>query len=128
MLHDVRWRRRRWVALIASGLVLSAPLLAGAQEADLDEERRQLQAQQAAVGADIDATSASDQEVSAALTAVSDDLDRQRHRVTDTERSVEGAEAALSAAREQVVAAEAAVERAARQLRDAAVDGDVRPA
>ena len=128
MLHAARWQRSRILALLVAGLVLSAPLLAGAQEADLDQARQQVQADQAAVAAQIDATRASDDEVSTALAAVGDELEHQNRRVEDTQRAVAGAEQSLAAAREQVTEARSAVEQAAGQLRQAAVDGYVRPA
>jgi hypothetical protein len=107
VVHTVR--RQRWsrrLALITSSIVVTAlPLAAGAQDANLDEARRQLQEQQAGLNGQIDATHATDQEVSAALSAVGGELDHQRLRVADADRGVADAENALAAARDAVVAA-----------------------
>jgi LAS superfamily LD-carboxypeptidase LdcB len=129
VVHTVRRRRRsRLLALITSSIVVTAlPLAAGAQDANPDDARRQLQEQQAALNGQIDATRAADQDVSAALSSTGGELEHQRLRVADTDRGVASAEAALAAARDAVAAAKANKERAAAQLREAAVDSYVRP-
>ena len=87
----------RLAALVASGVVLLTPLLTGAQEPDLDAEQRRVQERQTALAADIDATRASDAEVSSALAVVTGEVESQRFRVEDTDRGVAEAEAALAA-------------------------------
>ena len=103
-----------------------APLAAGAQDADLDDARRQVQEQQSGLNGQIDATRAADEEVSAALSAVGDELEHQRLRVEDTERASRTPRT-RSPPHESGRRGQAAKERAAGQLREAAVDSYVRP-
>ena len=129
VVHTVCRRRwRRLLALITSSIVVTAlPLAAGAQDANLDDARRQLQEQQAGLNGQIDATRAADQEVSAALSSAGGELEHQRLRVADTDRGVADAENAARRRTRRGPRRQSGEGASRRPAPEAAVDSYVRP-
>ncbi len=123
----VRHGRRFVVAATAALLATLIPLAAGAQDADPAATRQELRQQAAANAADVDATRASQAEVSAALAAVGADVTGQQAVLEDAQRVAAAANAGLGDARQRVLDAQAALDQASRQLREAAVDGYINP-
>ena len=106
---------------------LTPAVFSGAQEGGLNGESRQVQDEQESLAVDIDAMRATDQEVSAALASVAEELEHQQFRAEDTMRAAAGADVALRNTRAALAAAQGAVADARAQLLEAAIRSYVRP-
>lgn len=96
-------------------------------QADLDAEKERVEGQEAELAAQIDATRASDAEVSAALSVLAEEVARQRYNSEDAERAVANAQAELSEVRAELAAAQAELDAARTQLREAAITSYMSP-
>lgn len=111
-------------AVVASMLVSADP--ADAQD-DLDTQQEKVRQREADVAVQIDATRATDQELSDALSVLAGQVGAQRYSSEDAERAVTAAQDELAEVRAQQAAAQAEVDTARAQLREAALTSYMSP-
>jgi hypothetical protein len=118
------------VAALLAALVVAALSAASGQAAaqdDLEAEQEELQEQEAANAADVDALTADASDVEAAITALDESVARQSARLDDAKRAVDAVHKELAAAEAAREAAEADAAARREELRDVVLDAYVRP-
>jgi len=113
-------------AIVGAAMLLSTAAIAGAETPDqLREKRKQVQAEEAAVAADVDIAADDAAEVQAALDAIQQDVDAQAAAVEAARRGVQQAQRANSAAHARIASLQIQLQEAKARMQEQAVEAYV---